>query len=643
MRNYNYTFFPNFPFRQFHSKVGKFCLLIFLFLGQFNVAGQPIDSFAIFQYPTEAFSSISLMKHIKVYPVKGKSVSSENILNIDTAEFINFEDIPNHFPIKEAWGKFSIKGSPEGDNIDFLQVSTFLDTVELYRKIDSQLVWEATLGCGFPSSQKMIPYYVTYHPLNIQSNTIQTYYYRVIPLPQFHNHQHAPSGLWLNQGKPLMHRLLTLHSQQYFFVGFMFLFSLMSFFLFYSFKEWMFIYYSGLVMSLTLYFVMGNRIFGVLVSMPDTLTVFKIQDIAIAGIMIFGCLFISTTLQLPDYRKRLFPWYLGYSILLGVGSIVHRYIFINVTIPILFLNSGYLIWIIFTLFVILDAIFQKKQTARMLLTSLLLLVGGAIIYILGLMDILPRNSSSINSFQIGVLIFSTMLFYGLFRRIRRIQKDRTIFRLEKEKSRTLLFNVLPSEVAEELMNTGDSPAKYFEEVTVLFTDFKDFTSLAAELTPQELVNEINVCFKAFDEIISRYQIEKIKTIGDAYMAAGGLHQPRTTEVKDIVKAALEMQTFITNRKKKRDATGQTAFEMRVGIHTGTVVAGIVGVKKFQYDIWGDTVNIASRMESNGAVGKVNISQPTYELLKDYPDFSFESRGEIMAKGKGAIEMWFVNS
>jgi class 3 adenylate cyclase len=245
-----------------------------------------------------------------------------------------------------------------------------------------------------------------------------------------------------------------------------------------------------------------------------------------------------------------------------------------------------------------------------------------------------------NLFAGGGLL-AILLAGAFFSRWRYVRKSRDIISKEKDRSDNLLLNILPAEIAEELKLNGKAEARDFDMVSILFTDFKGFTLASEKLSARDLVSEINTCFEAFDGIMGSYSIEKIKTIGDAYMAAGGLPVPTDDSVKNTVLAALEMQDFISLRKAKLDSEEKPGFEMRVGVHTGPVVAGIVGVKKFQYDIWGDTVNTASRMESSGEVGKVNISQATYEILKHDPDFAFEPRGKIQAKGKGEIEMYFV--
>jgi len=225
------------------------------------------------------------------------------------------------------------------------------------------------------------------------------------------------------------------------------------------------------------------------------------------------------------------------------------------------------------------------------------------------------------------------LFAGIF------LKQRNRISKEKKRSDELLLNILPAETAEELKATGTAKAKSFDMVTVLFTDFKNFTQASELLSAEDLVKEINYCYSAFDKIITKHNIEKIKTIGDAYMCAGGLPATNSTHPTDVVKAGLEMQEFIARNKKQRQEINMPFFELRLGIHTGPVVAGIVGIKKFAYDIWGDTVNTASRMESSGEVGKVNISGTTYEIIKD--QFVCTHRGKIQAKNKGEIDMYFV--
>lgn len=222
-------------------------------------------------------------------------------------------------------------------------------------------------------------------------------------------------------------------------------------------------------------------------------------------------------------------------------------------------------------------------------------------------------------------------------------KERTDqLRVEKNKTEELLYNILPREIAQELRENGKADAKNYDVVSVLFTDFKEFTQASEKLTARELVSEINICFEAFDSICDKYHIEKIKTIGDSYMVAGGLPIPTPESAVNTVSAALEMIDFMHQRKEVREASGKIAFEMRVGIHSGPVVAGIVGIKKFQYDIWGDTVNTASRVEGNGVAGRVNISGSTYELIKDHPGFIFECRGMVNVKGKGELGMYFVD-
>lgn len=209
----------------------------------------------------------------------------------------------------------------------------------------------------------------------------------------------------------------------------------------------------------------------------------------------------------------------------------------------------------------------------------------------------------------------------------------------KERSDELLLNILPGETAEELKANGRAEAKYFDQVTVMFTDFKNFTKASENLAAAELVDAIHHCYSTFDKIITKYNLEKIKTIGDSYMCAGGLPVPNKTNAEDTVKAALEICDFMKQEKNKGDAEGNAYFEIRIGCHTGPVVAGIVGIKKFAYDIWGDTVNIASRMESSGETGRVNISGPTFELIKE--KFHCTYRGKISAKNKGEIDMYFV--
>ncbi|MBS1538269.1 MAG: tetratricopeptide repeat protein [Bacteroidetes bacterium] len=250
-------------------------------------------------------------------------------------------------------------------------------------------------------------------------------------------------------------------------------------------------------------------------------------------------------------------------------------------------------------------------------------------------DILQAN---IRNSVVGVLTGALIFLFVVYRQRNKVKEEKRNVEKEKERSDNLLLNILPAEVAEELKATGTAAAKHFDNVTVLFTDFKSFTNVSEQLTPQELVDELHACFKVFDEIITKYNIEKIKTIGDAYLAVCGLPIADEKHAENVVNAALAIREFMESR---RQSLGEKTFEIRIGINSGSVVAGIVGVKKFAYDIWGDTVNTAARMEQHSEAGKINISETTFESIKG--KFPCEYRGEIDAKNKGKLKMYFVEN
>ena len=232
------------------------------------------------------------------------------------------------------------------------------------------------------------------------------------------------------------------------------------------------------------------------------------------------------------------------------------------------------------------------------------------------------------------------------RETQRILEEKVTLRtaeLEEEKVKTeeLLLNILPKDTAAELQKHGKATARHYNQVSVLFTDFKGFTQFAENTKPEELVNELHRCFVRFDEIIGKYHLEKIKTIGDAYMCAGGVPIRNSSNAIAISLAALEIRRFMDEVIVDKRTRNEPILEIRIGMHTGPLTAGVVGLKKFAYDIWGDTVNTASRMESCSEPGRINISGTTYELIKKYFDCEYRGRQEV--KGKGMVEMYFVNA
>jgi len=220
-----------------------------------------------------------------------------------------------------------------------------------------------------------------------------------------------------------------------------------------------------------------------------------------------------------------------------------------------------------------------------------------------------------------------------------LKKARDLAEEEMQKSDRLLLNILPEEIAAELKTKGNVSPVLYDSATIMFTDFKGFTRIAEVLSPSGLLKELDLCFTVFDSIIERFNLEKLKTIGDSYMCAGGIPLPNATNALDCCLAAMEIQDRMNQMKEVKQSFGMPYWELRLGMHTGPVVAGVIGEKKFAYDVWGDTVNTASRMESSGEPGRINISESTCNLIRDF--FNVEPRGKLTAKNKGALDMYFL--
>lgn len=259
---------------------------------------------------------------------------------------------------------------------------------------------------------------------------------------------------------------------------------------------------------------------------------------------------------------------------------------------------------------------------------------------------LPAEFTSV--FRVAVIV--TLLFviagFSFFSQIvlrdtdQRLETMKVRAEAAHQESERLLVSILPARTAAELRATGRVEPLFYDSVSVLFADFVGFTSISESLLPDELVTELDGYFTRFDEIAGRYRMEKLKTIGDAYMAAGGLPEINTTNPLDACITALEFHAFMNKLRRERESAGESPWQLRIGIHTGPVTAGVIGKSKFTYDIWGDTVNTASRMEAAGTPGRINVSSATYEHIHEY--FECEYRGRLAAKGKGEVDMYFVH-
>lgn len=319
----------------------------------------------------------------------------------------------------------------------------------------------------------------------------------------------------------------------------------------------------------------------------------------------------SIWLILASYMSLLlFLYLLGYSS--GVGVVGFLIIILPyMTFPRKARNIAHIFSILACLTLIVTALFQSNITAHF---------NG--------LD--PYLSQIVN---IGITGFICLILISSMSKL--IDKSEESLMAEQKKSEDLLQNILPANIIRDLKESGKTTPKRHKNITILFTDFECFTQLVSSISAITLVNELNDIFGQFDEIMDETKVEKIETIGDAYMAACGFEKESTNHAANCIRAAQLMLSYLEERNKSHEIK----WRMRVGIHSGSVVAGVVGKKKFSYDLFGDTINTASRIESAGEVGKINISSSTYELIKN--DFTCLTRGKIFAKGKGELEMYFV--
>ena len=256
-------------------------------------------------------------------------------------------------------------------------------------------------------------------------------------------------------------------------------------------------------------------------------------------------------------------------------------------------------------------------------------------------DFEPRAPNHEHSEALRRLSRQTMAHLELRRKLIELSGARQALGEAEARSNALLLSILPAKIADELKRGNEVEPRYYDSSTIMFTDFKGFTQLAEASEPRALVNDLNQYFSAFDEIVERNNLEKIKTIGDAYMCAGGLPERNSTHPVDACRAAVEIRDYMDRVNRQRERMRLPPWEIRIGLHTGPVMAGVVGKKKFSYDIWGDAVNIAARIESSGEAGRIAVSESTCHRLPG--EFRCSARGPIECKNKGMLDTYFLDA
>ena len=578
------------------------------------------------------------------------------------------------------WLKFTIQNQEETD-LDWVFDFKYWSYLEFYARNESQLHFEKQI------SGNLTPVRVRSYPR--QNNVLVLKHLKAkessvvfVRLEINRNYEYIPLDLSFSVQERTSFdnyesRLRQFTSIFMAIYAVMFLYNL---FIYFFTKDNSYLYYLGYLLS---FMYLTASYGGYLFSFFDFLDFLPkiktyLDALGTLGVTFFSIWFAKMFLHLP---LRYPNWDRMFNYTIWAACAVPIITLINFPVGIVLSNTISFYFIICIVIVTVKSVREKYPSSIYLLLAIAFSVIGTFIFILASLNVLPQNDFTVVyamplGSNIEAILFSLALGNKLdllrkenvfsqlkaleaslenerivkeqnvileekvLARTAEITKQKEIIEHQMEKADHLLLNILPAEIASELQNTGFAKARSHQEATVLFTDFKGFTNLSEQLGIDELHKELDYCFRAFDDIVEKYGVEKIKTIGDSYMCASGVPSPNKDHALLVVKVGLEMRDFVEKWKAQNEQRGKRAWQIRIGIHSGPLVSGVIGKKKFAYDIWGNTVNAASRMESSGEVGKVNISETTYALVKN--EFDFTYRGKIVAKNLGEVGMYFVN-
>jgi class 3 adenylate cyclase len=547
-----------------------------------------------------------------------------------------------------SWCRFKIE-NPRDEKIYLSVESPNLDTVRLYKIKDGKAILIGKGGIYYPLDSKQVKTENFMFDLQIVHDSGEY----LLSVDRFRAHAY---GLKVGKIEDFLQESNRMSLFNAIYIGFILMIMFYNIFLFITIRDRTYLYYVFYAGFLGLFNATVNGMAYIYLWPSQNATLNYYGDgIAMLG-GFFGVLFCINFLRIKKYSALFYRLLILLEISYCIALIILLSRFQETAFILLqvitFLGIG--IQIISAII----AMARGFKAARLFLIAWGSLMAGLVIFALASNGIITYNFFTGHCLQVGSSTEIMILLFALADRLNTSQKEKDSLmkhqnemlelkveertrelNREKEASENLLLNILPAETAEELKVKGSIAAKDYSLVTVMFTDFKDFTRIGEQMSAGQLVKEIDYCFSSFDTIVQKHGIEKIKTIGDSYMCAGGLPAVNKTHATDVINAALDIMVFMRKHKEEKEATGEIPFEIRIGINTGPVVAGIVGIRKFAYDIWGDAVNIAARMESSGEEGKINISGATYELVKD--KFKCTYRGKVMAKHKGEIDMYFV--